>query len=148
MAKWRIQNTMSVHSWAWSIAKFGVVCNKIKNVQTVSLSTRGNFPDRCAFIMRLTPALTPDRRPPFPRRVQLSKVQEVQMDSNPYKSPPPELLAEGISTVMQYVRVRMERINRMYNMILERCEQVADPSPNTRCSKSAINTVVALFARG
>eukprot|EP00752_Nemacystus_decipiens_P011950 g10596.t1 len=52
--------------------------------------------------------------------VELSKVQEVQMDSNPYKSPPPELLAEGISTLMQYVRVRMQRIDRMYNLILER----------------------------
>ena len=48
------------------------------------------------------------------------------MDSNPYKSPPPELLAEGISTVMQYVRVRMRRIDHMYNLILERCEGVAE----------------------
>ncbi len=42
------------------------------------------------------------------------------MDSNPYKSPPPELLAEGISTVMQYVRVRMQRIELMHKLILER----------------------------
>lgn len=47
------------------------------------------------------------------------------MDSNPYKSPPPDLLAEGISTVMQYVRVRMQRIDRMFNLILERCVQLA-----------------------
>lgn len=42
------------------------------------------------------------------------------MDSNPYKSPPPELLAEGISTVMQYVRVRMKRIEVMHKLILKR----------------------------
>lgn len=50
------------------------------------------------------------------------------MDSNPYKSPPPELLAEGISTVMQYVRVRMQRIDLMYKLILERCEQLDEGS--------------------
>ncbi|CAM9458599.1 unnamed protein product [Pylaiella littoralis] len=52
--------------------------------------------------------------------IQLSKVQEVQMDSNPYKSPPPELLAEGITAVMQYVRVRMRRIDFMFKLIQER----------------------------
>lgn len=62
------------------------------------------------------------------------------MDSNPYKSPPPDLLAEGISTVMQYVRVRMQRIDRMYNLILERCEQLAETPPPKKChSKSATN---------
>ncbi|CAM9220260.1 unnamed protein product [Ectocarpus sp. 4 AP-2014] len=52
--------------------------------------------------------------------VELSKVQEVQMDSNPYKSPPPELLAEGITTVMQYVRVRIHRIDLLHKLILNR----------------------------
>ena len=54
------------------------------------------------------------------------------MDSNPYKSPPPELLAEGISTVMQYVRVRMQRIDRMYNLILGRCEKVFESTSPQR----------------
>ncbi|CAM9250870.1 unnamed protein product [Scytosiphon promiscuus] len=52
--------------------------------------------------------------------VELSKVQEVLMDSNPYKSPPPELLAEGIATVMLYVKIRMKRIDVMHNLILDR----------------------------
>ncbi|CAM9406930.1 unnamed protein product [Ectocarpus sp. 6 AP-2014] len=52
--------------------------------------------------------------------VELSKVQEVQMDSNPYKSPPPELLAEGITTVMKYVRVRIHRIDLLHKLILDR----------------------------
>ncbi|CAN0500739.1 unnamed protein product, partial [Ectocarpus sp. 12 AP-2014] len=50
--------------------------------------------------------------------VELSKVQEVQMDSNPFKSPPPELLAEGITTVMKYVRVRIHRIDLLHKLIL------------------------------
>lgn len=42
------------------------------------------------------------------------------MDSNPYKSPPPALLAEGIATVMMYIKIRMKRIDTMYNLILKR----------------------------
>lgn len=67
---------------------------------------------------RIIPHFLAPPVPPLAR--QLSKVQEVQMDSNPYKSPPPDLLAEGISTVMQYVRVRMQRIDFMYKLIKER----------------------------
>ncbi|CAM9879921.1 unnamed protein product, partial [Laminaria digitata] len=52
--------------------------------------------------------------------VELSKVKEVQMDSNPFKSPPPELLAEGLTTVMQYLRVRMQRTDDMHGLIVKR----------------------------
>lgn len=58
------------------------------------------------------------------------------MHSNPYKSPPPDLLAEGISTVMQYVRVRMQRIDRMHKIILERCEQTPPEGGISRCAKT------------
>lgn len=51
---------------------------------------------------------------------QLSKVKEVQMDSNPFKSPPPELLAEGLATVMQYLRVRIQRTDTMHGLIRQR----------------------------
>lgn len=51
---------------------------------------------------------------------QLSKVKEVQMDSNPFKSPPPELLAEGLATVMQYLRVRIQRTDAMHDLIQKR----------------------------
>lgn len=42
------------------------------------------------------------------------------MDSNPFKSPPPDLLAEGLSTVMTYLRVRMRRIEVVHSLIVER----------------------------
>lgn len=71
--------------------------------------------------------------------LQLSKVQEVQMDSNPYKSPPPELLAEGISTVMQYVRVRMQRIKVMHKLILKRCEPCTTHYARRRLALSVKN---------
>lgn len=42
------------------------------------------------------------------------------MDSNPFKSPPLEILGEGFPTVVQYLRVRMKRIAVMHYLILER----------------------------
>ena len=42
------------------------------------------------------------------------------MDSNPFQSPPPELLAEGLATVVQYLRVRIKRIDAMHSLIQER----------------------------
>lgn len=42
------------------------------------------------------------------------------MGSNPFKSPPADLLAEGLSTVMLYLRVRINRIALMHKLILDK----------------------------
>ncbi|CAB1109198.1 unnamed protein product [Ectocarpus sp. CCAP 1310/34] len=76
--------------------------------------------------------------------VELSKVQEVQMDSNPYKSPPPELLAEGITTVMQYVRVRMHRIDLLHKLILNRLSPQGGGQPRQQQRKYPISEMPCL----
>lgn len=74
----------------------------------VSAHSPSYFVDRLTGVVALLP------------RKQLSKVKEVQMDSNPFKSPPPELLAEGLATVMQYLRVRIQRTDAMHGLIRKR----------------------------
>ena len=57
----------------------------------------------------------------------VGNLRELHLDYNPLRSPPPELLAEKMEVIVQYCRIRAERVKEMLNLLVDEYGFDAEP---------------------